>query len=152
MLDSLSFAFHLLYVLTFIFSSPCPSFHFSLAVRGPGVMQGYIHDAAATAAVMDAEGYFNTGDLVRINPATGERCGFSYFCFIVCSLPLTLSFLLAGDLIITGRHKDTIVLSNGENIAPEPIEDGIVGSSSLVDQVKYLRCVYCCEQVQSSSK
>ena len=52
MLDSLSFAFHLLYVLTFIFSSPCPSFHFSLAVRGPGVMQGYIHDAAATAAVM----------------------------------------------------------------------------------------------------
>lgn len=43
-------------------------------MRGPGVMQGYIHDEAATAAVMDAQGYFNTGDLVRVNPATGA-CG-----------------------------------------------------------------------------
>jgi long-chain acyl-CoA synthetase len=38
---------------------------------------------------MDSEGYFDTGDLGRINPATG-------------------------DLILTGRAKDTIVLSNGE--------------------------------------
>lgn len=39
-----------------------------------------------------------------------------------------------GDLFITGRAKDTIVLSNGENIEPAPIEDAILGCK-LVDQV-----------------
>ncbi len=43
--------------------------------------------------------------------------------------------ITSGDLIITGRFKDVIVLSNGENVAPEPIEDTIVATSSLVDQV-----------------
>jgi long-chain acyl-CoA synthetase len=57
-------------------------------------MSGYNRDEVATAAVMDSEGYFDTGDLGRINPATG-------------------------DLILTGRAKDTIVLSNGENVEPE---------------------------------
>lgn len=33
------------------------------------------------------------------------------------------------------RYKDTIVLSNGENVAPQPIEDNMVGNSDLVDQV-----------------
>lgn len=49
-----------------------------------------------------------------------------------------IHLLLLGDLIITGRFKDVIVLSNGENVAPEPIEDSIVGSSTLVDQVRAL--------------
>lgn len=53
--------------------------------------------------------FSDTGDLGRINPATG-------------------------DIIITGRAKDTIVLSNGENVEPQPIEDAIVGTSALVDQ------------------
>ena len=53
--------------------------------------------------------YSDTGDLGKINPATG-------------------------DIIITGRAKDTIVLSNGENVEPQPIEDAIVGTSLLVDQ------------------
>lgn len=44
-----------------------------ITVKGPGVMQGYINDPASTAAVMDSDGYFNTGDLVRINPATGMK-------------------------------------------------------------------------------
>ena len=39
-----------------------------------------------------------------------------------------------GDIIITGRAKDTIVLSNGENVEPQPIEDSITGTSALVDQ------------------
>lgn len=47
-----------------------------LAVKGPGVMQGYINDPVSTAAVMDSEGYFDTGDLVRINPATGISTSF----------------------------------------------------------------------------
>lgn len=78
--------------------------------RGPQVMKGYYKNPEATAKAVDRFGFFDTGDLGRINPATG-------------------------DLILTGRCKDTIVLSNGENIEPQPIEDAILGQSSLVEQI-----------------
>jgi long-chain acyl-CoA synthetase len=78
--------------------------------RGPQVMKGYYKDPEATAKAIDSYGWFDTGDLGRINPATG-------------------------DLILTGRAKDTIVLSNGENIEPLPIEDAVLGGSSLAQQV-----------------
>lgn len=78
--------------------------------RGPQVMKGYYKNPEATAKAIDNFGWFDTGDLGRINPATG-------------------------DLILTGRAKDTIVLSNGENIEPVPIEDAIFGCSPLIDQV-----------------
>lgn len=78
--------------------------------RGPQVMKGYYKNPEATAKAIDKFGWFDTGDLGRINPATG-------------------------DLILTGRAKDTIVLSNGENIEPTPIEDAIMGDSPLIEQV-----------------
>lgn len=78
--------------------------------RGPQIMQGYYKNPEATAAVLNDQGWFDTGDLGRINLATG-------------------------DLILTGRAKDTIVLSNGENIEPTPIEDAILGQSELIDQI-----------------
>lgn len=78
--------------------------------RGPQVMKGYYKNKEATEKAIDAYGWFDTGDLGRINPATG-------------------------DLILTGRAKDTIVLSNGENIEPSPLEDAILGSCDLVEQV-----------------
>jgi len=78
--------------------------------RGPQVMQGYYKNAEATAKAIDRFGFFDTGDLGRVNPATG-------------------------DLILTGRCKDTIVLSNGENIEPQPIEDAILGDCPLIEQV-----------------
>lgn len=78
--------------------------------RGPQVMKGYYRNPIATSQVLDKYGWFETGDLGRINPATG-------------------------DLILTGRVKDTIVLSNGENIEPQPIEDAILGASDLIEQV-----------------
>lgn len=78
--------------------------------RGPQIMQGYYKNPEATAKAIDRFGWFNTGDLGRINPATG-------------------------DLILTGRAKDTIVLSNGENIEPQPIEDAIISASEMVEQV-----------------
>ena len=81
-----------------------------LMAKGPGVMSGYIGNDKATAAAFDIEGYFDTGDLARVNPATG-------------------------DIIITGRAKDTIVLSNGENIEPQCIEEKILMTSSQIDQV-----------------
>jgi len=81
-----------------------------IIARGPQVMKGYYKNPEATAKAIDKFGWFDTGDLGRINPATG-------------------------DLILTGRAKDTIVLSNGENIEPIPIEDAIMGESALIDQV-----------------
>jgi long-chain acyl-CoA synthetase len=78
--------------------------------RGPQVMQGYYKNPEATAKAIDKFGWFDTGDVGRINPVTG-------------------------DLILTGRAKDTIVLSNGENIEPVPIEDAVLGGSPLIEQV-----------------
>jgi long-chain acyl-CoA synthetase len=80
-----------------------------VVARGPQIMKGYYKNPKATAKAIDIYGWFDTGDLGRINPATG-------------------------DLILTGRAKDTIVLSNGENIEPAPIEDSIVSKSPLIEQ------------------
>ena len=77
-------------------------------VRGPQVMAGYLGKPEATAKVLDREGWFDTGDLGML--------------------------LADGSLVITGRAKDTIVLSSGENIEPGPLEEALV-ASPLVEQV-----------------
>jgi len=41
---------------------------------------------------------------------------------------------MAGCVVLVGRAKDTIVLSSGENVEPQPLED-FVGQSPLVKQV-----------------
>jgi long-chain acyl-CoA synthetase len=40
----------------------------------------------------------------------------------------------ANDFVLTGRAKDTIVLTNGENIEPQPIEDACL-RSPYIDQI-----------------
>ncbi|MEM6597858.1 MAG: AMP-binding protein [Cyanobacteria bacterium P01_C01_bin.69] len=77
-------------------------------VRGPQVMQGYYKNPEATAKAIDSEGWFDTGDLGQLTEW--------------------------GDLIITGRAKDTIVLTNGENIEPTPVENACL-RSPYVDQI-----------------
>lgn len=77
-------------------------------IRGSQVMCGYYKNPAATAKAIDAEGWFDSGDLGLV---TSEN-----------------------DLVLTGRAKDTIVLSNGENIEPQPIEDACV-RSAYIDQI-----------------
>ena len=76
--------------------------------RGPQVMAGYWHKPEATAAVFAKEGWFDTGDLGQL--------------------------LADGSLVLTGRAKDTIVLSSGENIEPGPLEEALV-ASPLIEQV-----------------
>lgn len=78
--------------------------------RGPQIMRGYYKNPEATDKAIDSFGWFDTGDLGKVNPVTG-------------------------DVILTGRCKDTIVLSNGENIEPQPIEDAILSKSNIVEQV-----------------
>ena len=66
-----------------------------VALRGAVVMKGYWNRPDATAAVL-REGWFYTGDL-------------GYFD-------------AHGNLFLTGRKKEVIVLSNGKNIYPEDVE------------------------------
>jgi long-chain acyl-CoA synthetase len=81
-----------------------------LKARGPSILRKYNDNPAATAAAIDSEGYFDTGDLGREDVVTGQY-------------------------VITGRFKDTIVLSNGENVPPQPIEDRITGvAGGIVEQ------------------
>ena len=80
-------------------------------IRGPLVMQGYYRKPDKTAAAINSEGWFNSGDLGLLTAG--------------------------GDLVLTGRAKDTIVLSNGENIEPQPIEDACI-RSPYIDQIMLL--------------
>src|SRR5207237_6244819 len=71
-------------------------------LRGPQIMQGYYQNPEATKKAIDAEGWFDSGDFGWVTPEN--------------------------DLVLTGRVKDTIVLTNGENIEPQPIEDACLRS------------------------
>jgi len=63
--------------------------------RGPNIMAGYYKNQAATDEVIDADGWFHTGDL-----GTYKN----------------------GRLQISGRAKNVIVLETGKNVYPEEIE------------------------------
>ena len=75
-------------------------------VKGPQVMKGYFKNEDATSRVLK-DGWLNTGD---IGIYTYNDC-----------------------LKIVGRSKDTIVLLNGENLEPIPIEAKLC-ESPLIDQ------------------
>jgi long-chain acyl-CoA synthetase len=77
-------------------------------LKGPQIMQGYYQNPEATKKAIDAEGWFDSGDLGWVTPEN--------------------------DLVLTGRAKDTIVLTNGENIEPLPIEDACL-RSPYIDQI-----------------
>ena len=42
---------------------------------------------------------------------------------------------MAGHIVLTGRAKDTIVLSSGENVEPGPIEDACTASTYIQHMV-----------------
>jgi acyl-CoA synthetase (AMP-forming)/AMP-acid ligase II len=44
---------------------------------------------------------------------------------------------MAGQVVLTGRAKDTIVLTSGENVEPEPIEQAVL-QSPYIRQVQVL--------------
>ena len=77
-----------------------------ILIRGKTVMLGYYEDAEATAAAIDGDGWFNSGDIGYM-----DEDGFIY---------------------ITGRSKNVIVTQNGKNIYPEEIETLL----SKVEEIK----------------
>ena len=70
-----------------------------ILARGPNVMAGYFNNPEATAQTITEDGWLVTGDLGKVDEN--------------------------GNLFVTGRVKNVIVLSHGENIYPETIEEKI---------------------------
>lgn len=71
-----------------------------ICVKGDNVMMGYYKNEEKTKEVLK-DGWFYTGDYGKINEL--------------------------GQLLITGRKKNLIVLKNGKNVFPEEIENYIMG-------------------------
>lgn len=76
-----------------------------IELRGEAVCHGYV-DPAATAEAFDAEGWFRTGDVGRVDRA--------------------------GYLTITGRRKD-IIIRKGENISANELEDLLYAHPNVAD-------------------
>jgi long-chain acyl-CoA synthetase len=83
----------------------------AVMIRGPNVMLGYWNNEEATRAMIQPDGWLNSGDTGRI----GDQ----------------------GHLFITGRLKEIIVLSNGEKVPPHDMEAAIA-RDPLFEQVMLL--------------
>jgi long-chain acyl-CoA synthetase len=80
-----------------------------ILARGPQVMQGYLNQPEETARVIDPDGWFHTGDIGEIDAE--------------------------GRILITDRLKNIIVLGNGKNVAPAPMEIALLTSKYIAQAV-----------------
>ncbi|WP_330206650.1 long-chain-fatty-acid--CoA ligase FadD2 [Pseudomonas sp. AM14(2022)] len=77
-----------------------------LCIKGPQIMKGYWHKPEATAEVLDAEGWFKSGDIAVIDPD--------------------------GFVRIVDRKKDMIIVS-GFNVYPNEIEDVVMAHPKVAN-------------------
>ena len=81
-----------------------------ILIKGPALMTGYYNLPEETAQAIDADGWFHSGDIGEFE---GE------------------------NLKITDRKKDLIVLANGKNVAPQPIENKLTASPYIGEAVVF---------------
>lgn len=79
--------------------------------RGSNIMLGYYKDEEATKDAITEDGFFRTGDYGKL----GKK----------------------GEIYITGRKKNLIILSNGKNVYPEEIEAEFIAVPGVIDIVVY---------------
>ena len=79
--------------------------------KSPGVMLGYYRNQQATDAAIDVEGWFHTGDIGSLDDD--------------------------GYLWITGRLKELIITTYGQNISPNYIEEQLLNSKFIVQVIVY---------------
>jgi long-chain acyl-CoA synthetase len=80
-----------------------------IQLRGDQVFPGYENNPEEDAQAFTSDGFFRTGDLGKLT--------------------------LRGELVITGRSKEIIVLANGENVDPSRIESTITRLPFINDAV-----------------
>lgn len=82
-----------------------------IMVKSNSVMAGYYKDSENTAETLTADGWLHTGDLGYVD---GEN-----------------------RLFLTGRKKNLIILSNGENVSPEELENKFAGLDFISEILVY---------------
>lgn len=103
-----------------------------LCMRGNPIMLGYYKDPEGTAEVIDADGWFHTGDIARV-----EEDGYMY---------------------LTGRKKNVIILDSGENVSPEELEKLLVPCADIQECIvkekdkKICALIYCDPAKQDAVK
>ena len=80
-----------------------------ILTRGLNVMLGYYKNEEATAATLDKEGWYHTGDLGTMDAE--------------------------GNVYINGRSKNMLLSANGQNIYPEEIEDKLNSMTMVVESI-----------------
>ncbi len=82
-----------------------------ITVKSPSVMAGYYKDEKETAEAFTADGWLKTGDLGYVDDKN--------------------------RIFITGRKKNLIILSNGENVSPEELENKFAGVEFISEILVY---------------
>ena len=102
-----------------------------ILTRGPHVFLGYYKDPAATAEVLDADGFLHTGDVGELDAE--------------------------GYVRITDRKKDLLITSGGKNVSPQNLEAqlgriaGVAQAVVVGDARKYLAALILPEQPARSA-
>jgi len=81
-----------------------------IQVKGPSVMMGYYKKPEKTKEAFTEDGWLHTGDL---------------------------GFIKDGHVFLVGRKKNLIILSNGENISPEEIENCFADDGVIKEVIVY---------------
>ncbi|GIU93342.1 MAG: long-chain-fatty-acid--CoA ligase [Acidimicrobiia bacterium] len=80
-----------------------------LLVRGPGLFSGYLNQPEKTSEVLDADGWFHTGDLAEFTPD--------------------------GELVLLERESAMATLADGRRLAPTEIENALKFSPYISEAV-----------------